>query len=645
MAVTQDHIHSSTPMGANLVGAPLAGATFRVWAPLADAVYVNGTFGGVQAWNRDADPAFALQRIAGSDWWGGFVAGAHESDLYKFFVVGLGTTGFKRDPYARERQANGNCVIRAPADYPWHDDAFAPPAFNDIVIYQLHVGTFYRPGGVRDGTFLDVVIKIPYLADLGINVVQLLPVNEFETDNSEGYNGSDYFTPEFRYAAADPTAPIDRLATANNLLKARGQKPVTASQVSGPYGQLKLLVDLCHVYGMAVHFDVVYNHAGDFNGDDESTFFWDREQPGDNDRSQYFINAQNMGPGGLPFALWKTEVRGFLIDHARYLIDEFHVDGLRYDEVSLLCDKNSVHGWTFCQDITSTIRFIKPNAFHNAEFWPVNTMTVVGAQSGGAGFDGTQNDGLRLAIRGVLGQAVSGRNAIIDLDAVADQLSVPGFPAKWRAVQCIENHDRVFQGNDLRISRAADPGYPRSWYGCSRSRVALGLLMTAPGIPQIFMGEEFLEDKQWSDNPDSSLHIYWDGLSLGEKPMVDFLRFTRELIGLRRAEPALRSETINVFHWHNQNRVIAFHRWLDGIGRDIVVAATLSEINLYGYRLGFPGGGRWVERFNSDVYEHWVNPWVAGNGGGVFATDDGLHGFSHSAALTLPANSILIFSR
>jgi len=266
MAVTQDHIGLSTPMGANLVAGPPAGATFRVWAPTAKAVYLNGGFGSAQDWNKDSNLAFAMHRIAGSNWWGGFIAGAREGDLYKFFVVGQGTSGFKRDPYARELQAGGNCIIRAPAGYPWHDKGFVPPAFNDIILYQLHVGAFYRPDGVRDGTFLDVVAKIPYLVDLGINVLQLLPVNEFETDSSEGYNGSDYFAPEFRYGTADLKMPIDRLSIANTLLTERGLPPVTALPVSGPYGQLKLLVDLWHVYNIAVHFDVVYNHAGDFTG-------------------------------------------------------------------------------------------------------------------------------------------------------------------------------------------------------------------------------------------------------------------------------------------------------------------------------------------------------------------------------------------
>ena len=619
MAVTQDHIDLATPMGANLVTGVPAGATFRVWAPAAKDVFLNGGFVGAVAWGEDRDPAWALSRIAGSDWWGGFVAGAAAGDQYKFYVVGRGTAGYKRDPWARERLGNGNCLIRSSAAYPWHDHGFEPPAFNDMVIYQLHVGSFYRHSGTGDGTFLDVVEKIPYIAALGVNVVQLLPVNEFETHNSEGYNGSDYFAPEFRYGVADPTTPVDYLSIANGMLAPHGFPPLRAEQVAGPYDQLKLLVDLCHLNGIAVHFDVVYNHAGDFTGDDEGIFFWDRQPPGDNNDSLYFIDGGKMGPGGLPFALWKQEVQAFLIDHARYLVAELHADGLRYDEVSLLCEKNREHGWPFCQAATSTLRYLKPAAFHNAEYWPVNTMTVEPAASGGAGFDGTQNDGLRLAIRTAVDQSAPGADAFVDCRGIVDNLAVPWFPARWKAVQCVENHDVVFTGNDHRISRLADPSNPWSWYGRSRARLALGLLMTAPGVPQVFMGQEFLEDKQWSDDPNGPLHIYWDGLTLGAKPMVDFLRFAQDLIRLRRALPALRGEPINVFHAPDADRVFAFHRWLDGIGDDVVVVVTFSEKNLFGHRIGLPRSGQWVELFNSDAYDDWVNPTVAGNGGGIVA--------------------------
>jgi len=126
--------------------------------------------------------------------------------------------------------------------------------------------------------------------------------------------------------------------------------------------------------------------------------------------------------------------------------------------------------------------------------------------------------------------------------------------------------------------------------------------------------------------------------------MVDHHRFTRDLIRLRWNHPALRGDNVNPFHVHNDNRVIAFHRWLDS-GDDVIVAATLSDTTWYNYSIGFPYPGHWTEVFNSDVYENWVNPSVAGNAGGVVASGPPMHGFGASANVVIPANGFVIFAR
>ena len=92
------------------------------------------------------------------------------------------------------------------------------------------------------------------------------------------------------------------------------------------------------------------------------------------------------------------------------------------------------------------------------------------------------------------------------------------------------------------------------------------------------------------------------------------------------------------------DRVIAVHRWLEGVGRDAVMIASLAETTYYDYAIGFPRGGLWLEAFNSDVYDHWVNPWVAGNGGQIYAAGPPLHGFAASAPLVIPANGVLLFT-
>ncbi len=130
-----------------------------------------------------------------------------------------------------------------------------------------------------------------------------------------------------------------------------------------------------------------------------------------------------------------------------------------------------------------------------------------------------------------------------------------------------------------------------------------------------------------------------------DKTMIDFHRFTRELAWLRRKHPALRGEGVCTLSMENSARVLVFQRWVEGAGRDVIVVASLNESTLFGYPIPMPTPGRWLEVFNSDIYENWVNPGAAGNGGFVEAHGPGLNGLSHSASITVPANSILLFAR
>ena len=635
-------------MGANLVA---DGATFRAWAPAALEVHLKLN---ADASTWQPDPSALLIKNADGVW-GGFVPGVKDGDPYRFYVVGKGSKGYKRDPCARELgQGFPSCdsIVRDPTAYPWHDQGFLPPAFNDLIIYQLHIGTYYavdkngndrRKG--RVAKFLDLLDRITYWTDLGINAIQPLPVVEFPTQFSLGYNGTDYFSPEMDYSV--PPEDLDPyLKRANELLAARNKSPLTREQLKGQVHQLKALIDICHVYGIGVIIDVVYNHAGG-GFDDQSLYFFDRAVKHSNNDSLYFTDQG--WAGGLVFAYWKKGVRQFLIDNAKFFVEEYHIDGIRYDEVSVI---DRFGGWHFCQELTGTVRSVRPSIPQIAEFWnPDPSWAVRSVPSGGAGFDTVWHDGLRDSIRGILQEAAGGREARVHLDPLKAKLyPPPGFSAAWQTVQFIENHDLLLESHDAkdkkpRIPALADPTSARSWYARSRSRVATGLLLTAPGIPMLFMGQEFLEDKYWSDNPNSPGNfIWWEGLSK-DKAMADHLRFTRELARLRRRHPALRGEGLHVFYARDDDRVIAFQRWVEGIGRDVVVVASLNESTFWNYHLGFPAHGLWLEVFNSDVYDNWVNPMCAGNGGSITVEGPPMHDLPHSAAIVIPANSVLVFAR
>ena len=682
-------------MGANLVaemGIAGGGATFRAWAPRATAVYVNGVFGGTE--RSGQVPALLMAKDA-NGYWSGFVAEAAEGDAYGFYVVGEGSSGYKRDPYAREL-ANDPAlpfpvcyaVIRAASEYPWHDAGFRAPDYSDMVVYQLHIGTYAPAGPGWAGTFLDVVEKIEYLAALGVNVVQPLPVYEMEDSPSIGYpglgyQGADLFSPALDYAVYDVGALPGYLATINRLLAAKGFAPMTLKDITPGYAQMKVMVDLLHVYGIAVMFDVVHNHAGGWgqtytvpasvasggvlHGDDYSLYFWDRAKTTgpdgnyDNNQSLYFTDQGFVG--GLAYALWNADVRGFLRNSTLYHVKELHADGFRYDEISMLLAMNRASGWQYCTEGTTAVRQANPRVLQNAEYWPAEygapaPLIVTAVDAGGLGCDAVQHDGLREAIRTAVGQAAAGAGGYVGMSGIAMALWPAGFAYAWQTIPCVENHDIVKVGEKPRIPALADGSNARSWYARSRSRVATALLLTAPGIPQMFMGQEFLEDKQWCSDPripDLSHLIWWGGLvedangRAVDGAMVDHLRFTQDAVRLRNSQPGLRGEGLNVFYTHDSDRVIAFQRWVPGVGQDVVVVATLSESTWWGYRLGFPSAGRWIEVFNSDAYDSCnangvsVNPQVAGNAGGVTAEWMPMHGLAASASVVIPANGVVVF--
>jgi 1,4-alpha-glucan branching enzyme len=651
MPASQEHLTPETPLGATLVA---DGASFRCWAPNALAVYVAfPPLSESEPWPK---PESQLLVRDEHGFWAGFFVGVEEGDHYRFYVVGTGSAGLKRDPYARELSFDNypdcGCVVRSPDTYPWRDTAFRAPAFSELIVYQFHFGVYFaedeqgrdiRPHRVCK--FLDAAQRIEYWADLGINALMPLPFQEFQTASSLGYNGTDLFSPEMDYSVRQSElGPY--LASVNRLLAAKDEPPLTLDELSGQVNQLKTFVDLCHLHGIAVIADVVFNHAGgDF--DDQSIYFFDRQEPGDNARSLYFTRDGHAG--GLVFDYQKPEVRQFLFDNAHMLLDEYHLDGFRYDQVTVMDEHG---GWFFCQDLSRSVRAAKPGAVQIAEYWSGEPWRGVAEPPAGLGFDVGYSDVLRQSIRGVIEQAAAGRDASVNLHGLRDALYFTHqLPGRWTTFQCVENHDLLDYNHDdkqPRIARLADVSDARSWYARSRSRVATGLLLTAPGIPMLFMGQEFLEDKYWTDwQGRPELLVWWAGLEGADREMADHHRFTRDLLWLRRSEPALNADGLNVFHVHDQNRIFAFQRWVPGIGQDVVVVVSLNETGFQdgSYWLGFPHAGPWREIFNSDVYDRFVNPNVEGNGGSVTAVPEALHGLPASAGLTIPANSVLIFAR
>ncbi len=175
--------------------------------------------------------------------------------------------------------------------------------------------------------------RIPCLRALGVDAIQLLPIQESDDDFGLGYAGLDHFSPEMVYQVGDQAELAQHLTVVNALLAEHGHAPLAlADLISGP-NQLKCLSDLCHLNGIAVILDLVFNHAGGGFGD-RSLYFHDRQPWGGDNRSLYFTDKG--WAGGKVFAYWQDPVRQFLIDNACFFLTEYRADGIRYDEVTVI---------------------------------------------------------------------------------------------------------------------------------------------------------------------------------------------------------------------------------------------------------------------------------------------------------------------
>ena len=195
------------------------GVAFRVWAPHAEAVHVTGSF---TDWSEEGLPLTAEENGV----WAGNAPEAKPGDEYRFLIRNGGETHSRIDPYARAvTNSVGNGIVTA--DPPLTDD-FAPPPWNRMVIYEMHVGTFARTEE-SGGDLEEAADRFAHLKRLGVNAVQIMPVAEFAGDVSWGYNPAHIFAVESAYG--------------------------------GPEG-LRAFVAAAHKAGIAVILDVVYNHFG-----------------------------------------------------------------------------------------------------------------------------------------------------------------------------------------------------------------------------------------------------------------------------------------------------------------------------------------------------------------------------------------------
>jgi 1,4-alpha-glucan branching enzyme len=539
------------------------GTTFRVWAPHAEAVFVTGTF---DDWSGDAT---ALALDEGADGvWSADVDGVTAGAEYRFTVRTPEGDLSKIDPYARQVTSSiGNGVVYDQAAFDWGDDEYRAPTWDDLVIYELHVGTFAATGDHR-GTFDAARERLGYLQELGVSAVQVMPPFEFAGDISWGYNPSHLFAVESSYGGPDA---------------------------------FKRFVRDAHAHGIAVILDVVYNHVGP---SDIDLWRFDGWFEGEGGGIYVYNDWRAETPWGATRPDYgRGEVRTFLRDSAVMWLEDFRCDGLRVDATLFVRSvdgrteddsKSLPDGWSFLAWLNDEVHARQPWKITIAEDLQAEPALVAPTAEGGAGFATQWDPGFLNSIRPAL---VGPDDRDRDMQAVAAAILGNERVDPSQRVIYTESHDDVANGH-VRVPESITPGAADSWWAKKRAVLGSALVLTSPGIPMLFQGQELLEDRWFDDT------IALDWAKSAENDGI--LRAHRDLIALRRARDGttrgLRGTNVRILRADNEAKVLVMHRWHEG-GRhdDTVVVANFADHTFDDLRVGFPAPGRWHVRLNLDA--------------------------------------------
>ncbi len=500
---------------------------FEVWAPKPRRVDVV-----IGADHHDMSP------VEGRDgWFAVEVANAAPGTRYGFSLDG----GLPRPDPRSPSQPDG---IDGPSEavdhdaFGWSDGGWRGLPLAGAVVYELHIGTFSE-----GGTFDSAIEYLSHLVDLGVDAVELLPVNEFSGARGWGYDGVDLFAPHHAYG--------------------------------GPEG-LKRFVDACHERGLAVILDVVYNHLG----------------PAGNYLGEFgpYFTEKYSTPWGMAVNLddrGSDEVRRFFLDNGLSWLRDYHCDGLRIDAVHALVDTSAVH---LLEELATEVEALSASLgrtlFLIAESDLNDPRIVSRREVGGYGMDAQWSDDFHHTLHAVLTGERSGYYADFgSLEHVATALrqafvyagdhspdrgrrhgrvpvGVPGF----RFLGYLQDHDQI--GNRAHGERSSH------LLSTERLKIAAALVLCSPFVPMLFMGEEWGASTPFlyfTDHPDPDLgravsegrrgefasfgwkpedvpdpqdpatfersRLRWDERTEGEH--AELLQWHRELIRFRRSHPSL----------------------------------------------------------------------------------------------------------
>ena len=550
------------------------GYLFRLWAPNAARVSVVGDFCG---WDAGAFPMARSEHGL----WERFIPGLKQFDAYKYAVTSArGKTVLKADPYAfhaETRPGTASKLYDLP-DYRWGDGAWragrasAPVDRSPLNIYEVHLGSWRRR---ENGNFYDYRSLAhdlaDYVAGLGYNCVELMPVTEYPLDDSWGYQCTGYFAATSRYGTPE---------------------------------DLMYMIDHLHQKGICVILDWVPSHfCKDEHGliDFDGTPCYEYADP---------LKCEHAGWGTRVFDYGRGEVKSFLLSSAAFWLREFHVDGLRVDAVAsmLYLDYGREDGnWTrnrnggrenleaidFLRALNKTAYSINPNVLMVAEestAWPLVTRPP---QDGGLGFTlkwnmGWMNDMCHYLKLDPWFRQYHHKDITFSLMyAFSENFVLP-----------ISHDEVVHMKGSLRGKMPGD-----EWQQLSGVRAFTAYMLAHPGKKLTFMGAELGQWHEW----DFASQLDWYLLENEKNRQLH--RFFKDINAFYLSQSPLWDIDFSWegFEWlvpdDNHNNVVVFLR-RDRKGRELIAAVNFSPVAQGEYRFGVPPKKRYREVFTTDCAEY-----------------------------------------
>lgn len=588
----------------------IEGVQFAVWAPAAERVSVVGDFNG---WHSLRHP---MRVNGGSGVWELFIPGLKAGDIYKFNIRNrqTGQSFTKADPYAMSmeyRPATG-CVVYE-SEYEWNDQAWLESKTHfdwqssPINIYEVHLGSWQK---ADDGGFLnyrEIARRlVEYVKWMGFTHIELLPVSEHPLDQSWGYQTTGYFAPTSRFGSPD---------------------------------DFRYFVDHCHQHNIGVFLDWVPAHfpkdefaLGRFDG----SALYEHEDPRRGEHQDWGTYIFNFG---------RNEVRNFLVSNALYWLKILHLDGLRVDAVAsmLYLDYSREQGqWLpnehggrenleaieFMRVLNEEVHAQSPGAVVMAEestSWPMVSRPT---WMGGLGFSmkwnmGWMNDTLDYFTKDTIYRPYH-----------HNQLTFSQMYAYSENFVLPLSHDEVVHLKGSLIAKM--PG--DDWQKAANVRLLLAYQILNPGKKLLFMGCEFAQWDEWSEERS----LEW---GLCEQPLNRGIQLlSKSLNELYASHPALyqRDFYADGFEWidcHDfQQSILSFVRYSDQ--QKLVCIFNFTPVPREYYRIGLPEKGTYIEVLNSD--SETFGGANIGNSGVVHSEDKAWMNQSCSVELTLPPLAVIV---